>query len=264
MDPAMRVVIVDDDFAARVIARRAMQREADVEIVGEAADGAAAVSLIHATQPDVVLLDVQLPDRSGFDVIAAVGASVMPPLIFMSAYADFAVRAFEAYALDYVLKPYQPDRLREAMARARPVVHTRRQGMETDSAESRLHALLAQLARGTMTRYPESLAVKLGDQYHVLRVSEIEWIEADGNHARVHTEGRARVITKSLALLERQVLDPSQFLRVHRGAIVNVHRIVAVEPALHGDVELVLRSGQRVDCSRRFRARLEERMFFTS
>ena len=260
----MRVLVVEDDVPARAHAVALLNSESDVLVVGECGDGNIAVQQIALLRPDLVLMDVLMPGLDGFGVVASVGVASMPQVIFVSAYSDFAVRAFEAYALDYVLKPYQPERLRDAIGRARQLIAVRRQLPTAESAESRLHALLAAVSRGTAVRYPESLAVKLGDQYHVLRVADIEWIEADGNHARVHLQGRSRIIAKSLALLERQVLDPARFIRVHRSAIVNVDRIVAVEPVLHGDVELVLQHGARVDCSRRYRSRLEERLFFTT
>jgi two-component system LytT family response regulator len=260
----IRTLVVDDDVLARTHLRALLEGEADVEVVGECADGRTAVERIATLQPDLVLLDVQMPLLDGFGVVQQVGPGRMPPVIFISAHSDFAVRAFEAYALDYVLKPYESTRLLAAIARARETVAARRRAHAALPDDGRLTALLAQFALPTVPRYPDSLAVKLGDQYHVLRVPDIDWIEADGNHSRLHIAQRHRLIAKSLALLERQVLDPARFLRVHRSSIVNISKVVAVEPMFHGDVQLVLQNGTRVDCSRRYRSRLQERLYFTT
>ena len=260
----IRTLVVDDDVLARTHLRALLEGEADVEVVGECADGRTAVERIATLQPDLVLLDVQMPLLDGFGVVQQVGPGRMPPVIFISAHSDFAVRAFEAYALDYVLKPYESTRLLAAIARARETVAARRRAHAALPDDGRLTALLAQFALSTVPRYPDSLAVKLGDQYHVLRVPDIDWIEADGNHSRLHMAQRHRLIAKSLALLERQVLDPARFLRVHRSSIVNIGKVVAVEPMFHGDVQLVLQNGTRVDCSRRYRSRLQERLYFTT
>ncbi len=260
----IRTLIVDDDVPARARLRALLAAESDVEIVGECGDGVTAVEQILRLVPDLVLLDVQMPGLDGFGVVQQVGPAVMPPVIFVSAHSEFAIRAFEAYALDYVLKPYEEARLLAAVARAREAVSMRQRAQHAGAADVRLSALLSQITRTTAPRFPDSLAVKLGDQYHVLRIADIDWIEADGNYSRLHLQQRQRLITKSLALLERQVLDPARFLRVHRSSIVNIEKVVAVEPMFHGDVQLVLQTGVRVDCSRRYRSRLQERLYFTT
>jgi two-component system LytT family response regulator len=271
----LRVLVVDDDATARRHIAELLGPRPDVEIVGECADGECAVAQIAATRPDLVFLDVQMPKLDGFGVVERVGASRMPPVVFTSAYAEFAVRAFEAYAIDYVLKPFDDARFLAALARAREQVAVRaereaaaRESAARESAppaaDPRLLALLAHLAGPARPRYPDAVAVKSGGQYVVLRVEDVDWIEADGNYARLHVQKRPRLITKSLATLERDVLDPARFVRVHRSAIVNVAKIAAVEPLFHGDVSLVLQDGTKVDCSRRFRERLEERLYFTT
>lgn len=305
----LRVLVVDDDPLARGRAREVVEAEPDLVVVGECADGESAVALIGAARPDLVLLDVQMPGLDGFGVVARVGAAAMPPVIFTSAYAEFAVRAFEAYALDYVLKPFDDARLRQALERVRREVATRRaasapagdvhavggsldeQDDETSgaaaagaggagagvadpplagalvgtlAADPRLQALLELLSRPAPPRYPDALAIRAGAQYAVVRVAEVDWIEADGNYARVYVNKRPRLVSKSLATLERDVLDPARFARVHRSTIVNLARVAAVEPGLHGDFELVLHDGTRLACSRRYRDRLEARLYFTT
>lgn len=292
----LRVLLVDDDTGARERARAALAPLPGVTIVGECGDGATAVALIRAARPDVVVLDVQMPAMDGFEVVQALGAA-MPPVIFASGYAEFAVRAFEACALDYVLKPFDEARLHRAFDRVRRDVALRR-GMplpddgatvapaaDTGSggangsavppdapaglagsvlADPRLQALLDLLARPARPRYPDALAIRAGAQYAVVRVAEVDWIEADGNYARVWVQGRPRVVMKSLTTLERDVLDPERFVRVHRSTIVNVSRVAAVEPGPHSDTILVLHDGTRVTCSRRYRDKLEERLYFTT
>lgn len=308
--PPLRVLVVDDDPVARGRAREVVEGEPDLVVVGECADGESAVALIGAARPDLVLLDVQMPGLDGFGVVARVGAVAMPPVIFTSAYAEFAVRAFEAYALDYVLKPFDDARLRQALERVRREVATRRtaasvsagasnagapvdaEGDDLDerddapgmtatsagaadptlagalagtlAADPRLQALLELLSRPAPPRYPDALAIRAGAQYAVVRVAEVDWIEADGNYARVYVNKRPRLVSKSLATLERDVLDPARFARVHRSTIVNLARVAAVEPGLHGDFELVLHDGTRLACSRRYRDRLEARLYFTT
>lgn len=276
----LRVLIVDDDPTARARARDVLGRRPDVVVVGECADGETAVALIGAARPDAVLLDVQMPGLDGFGVVARVGVAGMPPVVFTSAYSEFAVRAFEAYALDYVLKPFDDARLLQALERVRREVAVRHaaaiagraQGASssadvlagTVAADPRLQALLDLLARPARPRYPDALAIRAGPHYAVVRVVDVDWIEADGNYAQVYVQRRPRVVSKSLAVLEREVLDPDRFVRVHRSTIVNVSRVHTVEPGLHGDVDLVLHDGTRVACSRRYRDRLEERLYFTT
>jgi two-component system LytT family response regulator len=276
---ALRVLIVDDDAAARGRAREVLGAQPGVTVTGECGDGESAVALIRAGRPDVVLLDVQMPGLDGFGVVERVGAAAMPPVVFTSAYAEFAVRAFEAYALDYVLKPFDDARLVQALERVRREVAARRPPAPaaggaagapagalagTVAADPRLHALLELLSRPARPRYPDALAIRAGAQYAVVRAADVDWIEADGNYARVYVQKKARIVSKSLAVLEREVLDPARFVRVHRSTIVNVARVAAVEPGPHGDVDLVLHDGTRVACSRRYRDRLEERLYFTT
>ncbi len=287
--PALRVLVVDDDPVARARIIDALCAEPDLNIVGECADGPSAVAGVLERAPDLVLLDVQMPGFDGFEVVQRVGLSRMPAVVFTSAYAEHAVRAFEAYAIDYVLKPFSDERLLGAIERVRarseqaqavagdpPVTPTAavhesptrsaeyEESMGATSADVRLGALLEHLGRPARPRYPDALAVRVGSGYAVVRVAEISWFEADGNYARLHAGSSSRLVSKSLATLEREVLDPERFVRVHRSAIVNVSTIRSVEPLFHGDLLLVLSDGSRVTCSRRYRARLEQRLYFTT
>lgn len=270
--PIIRALIVDDDALARERLRGLLQEETDVALAGECADGSEAAAVLAGGAVDLVFLDVQMPGIDGFGVVARVGLASMPPVIFTSAYSEFAVRAFEACALDYLLKPFNDERFRSALYRARQQISAQRERRTAAGATSslaldldaRYTGLLEYLRRPQGSRYADAIAVRAGERYVMVRIAEIDWIEADGNYARLHVQQRPRLITKSLTALERDVLDPEVFVRVHRSAIVNTERIVAAEPLFHGELSLVLKDGSRVQCSRRHRKDIEERFYFTS
>lgn len=255
-DP-IRCVIVDDDALALKRIRQVLKEEDDVTVVAEASDGNEAVTAIRRHDPDLVLLDVQMPGLDGFGVVAEIGSDAMPPVVFVSAFEEFAIRAFEAYALDYVLKPYDDERLRAAIERFRE----HRPAFPPDLVD-RLDELMRFVAKET-AEYPEALAIKTGDRYTLVEVELIGHIEAEGNSARLHMGEEDRLISKSLAELERHVLDPRRFLRIHRSTIVNLSRIDSVEPLFHGELSVRLRDGTKLTCSRRHRKRLQERIYFT-
>jgi two-component system LytT family response regulator len=260
----IRAVVVDDDARARQHIVTLLSAHPDIEVVRQCADGREAVEALSATPADLVFLDVQMPELDGFGVLAEVGPERMPPVIFTSAYSEFAVRAFEAYALDYLLKPFDEARFAAALDRARQQVTLQRRSSPAAELDARLIGLLQHLQRPAPAHFPEAIAIRSGAQYVVVRVADIDWIEADGNYARLYVQKHARLLTKSLATLEKDVLDPEVFVRVHRSAIVNTTKIAAVEPQLHGELTLVLRDGTRVQCSRRHRKRLEEKLYFTT
>ena len=257
----IRVLVVDDEEPARQRLLALLRTEPDLTIVRECTDGVEAVEAMAASPVDLVFLDIQMPRLDGFGVLAAVGAERMPPVIFTSAYSEFAVRAFEAYAVDYLLKPFDSARFAGALERGRQQVALRR-ATKTSDEDARLTGLLQHVGRDEPSHYPEAIAIRTGSKYVVVRVAEIDWIEADGNYSKLYVERRPRLLTKSLGALEKGVLDPEVFVRVHRSAIVNVRRIAAVEPEVHGDLTLLLNDGSRVQCSRRFRKRLEEKLHF--
>jgi two-component system LytT family response regulator len=259
MSGEIRVLVVDDEDAARERIRDLLAGHGRGRVVGEAASGAEAVERIRALAPDVVFLDVQMPGGDGFEVIEAIGARQMPVTVFTSGYADFALRAFEAYALDYLHKPFDEARFRTALERAAEAVDARR-GKE----DPRLEALLSFLHAPGAPRYPQTLAVKAGEQYRFVAVADVDYVEADGNHIRLIVGKAARVLHRSLTDMEERVLDPERFVRIHRSTIVNVSRIASAEPLFHGDLQLTLHDGTRLTCTRRYRARLEERVHFTA
>lgn len=261
----IRVLIVDDEAHARERVRQLLADQPDVTVVGECASGRDAVELLGTTAVDLVLLDVQMPDLDGFGVVNAIGIARMPPVIFVSAFSEFAVRAFEAYAVDYILKPFDDARFDTALDRARDELSDRRlRSHGSHGDDERLSGLLEYVGRAPQKAYPDAIAIKTGDTYVVTRMADIDWAEADGSYVKVHVQRRTRLLKRSLTSLEEDLLDPDTFMRVHRSAIVNMTKIASVEPMFHGELSLVLQDGSRVPCSRRFRKRLESKLFFTS
>lgn len=260
-EPAIRVLIVDDDAPARARLRALLEDERDVVLVGECTGGREAVMRLAREDVDLVFLDVQMPDLDGFAVLTEIDAERLPAVVFVSAFSEFAVRAFEAYALDYLLKPFDDIRFARTMARAREQTAARRASTDVDP---RLAALIEHASMPLKQPYPESIAIRNGGQYEVLRVANIDWIAADGNYARVFVNHRGRLLTQTLATLEREVLDPDVFVRVHRSAIVNITRIASLKSQESGGLTLTLADGTEVECSRRFRRKLDGRMYFTT
>ena len=238
----MRALIVDDEPLARAALSRLLKKDGGITIVGECGDGEAAVKSIRKMKPDVVFLDVQMPEMDGFKVIESIGPEQMPATIFVTAYDKYAMRAFDASAVDYLLKPFLPDRLSRALARARD----RWQNRQDKDAAQRLFALLD-------NRYPSDyvrrLAVASGGRIMFVAVEEIDWIGAEDNYARLHVGRRVYEVRETLqALMEK--LDPGEFLRIHRSTIVNVRRIREVQPWFQGSHIIVLQSGEELRMSR--------------
>ena len=259
MSDPIRTLIVDDDALSRKRIRALLEEDPEIEVAGEAENGEEGIALIRAVRPDLVFLDVQMPGVDGFGVVHEIGVAEMPVVVFASAYMEFALRAFEACALDYLLKPFDQERFQVALQRAKREARSRR-----PEADDRMRALMEFLRRPQQTGYPEVLAVKTGEQYAMVRVAEIDWVEADGNYARLHLQKGQRLITKTLTELEKNVLDPGQFARIHRSTIVNLSRIAQLEPLFHGEYSVVLQDGTRLVCSRRYRHVLKDRIYFTS
>jgi len=238
----MRALIVDDEALARAALSRLLKQDGGITIVGECADGESAVKSIRKMKPDVVFLDVQMPEMDGFQVIESIGVEEMPATIFVTAFDRYAMRAFDASAVDYLLKPFLPDRLSRALARARD----RWQNRQDKDAAKRLFALLD-------NRYPSDylrrLAVASGGRITFVAVEEIDWIGAEDNYARLHAGRSVYEVRETLqALMEK--LDPSEFLRIHRSTIVNVRRIREVQPWFQGSHIIVLQSGEKLRMSR--------------
>jgi len=248
----LRVLVVDDEPVARSGIIALLSRDAELEVAGECGDGRSAVSAIQELKPDLVLLDVQMPEMDGFEVIAAVGAERMPPVVFITAWDQFAVRAFDVHALDYLLKPFDDERFADAIGRAKRAA---RAGNVGELAE-RLAALVQSPGgSGWLTR----IVVRKASGAVFVPIEDVDWIEAADYCARIHARGKVHVIRETMQRLEEK-LDPAKFFRVHRSGIVNLDRVREMQPTPQGDHVLVLQDGSRVRLSRARKAALEERL----
>lgn len=247
----LRVLIVDDEPVARRGIVRLLQQEPDIEVVGECGDGAAAIAAIVALAPDLVFLDVQMPELDGFAVMEAMGGHRMPAVVFVTAFDQHAVRAFDAQALDYVLKPVDPERFRRALQRARAhLAHPE------DGFVRRVSEALKSLDRGELRPYPSRLAIRSEGRVRLIDIDEVERIVAAGNYVEVHAGAKPQRMRETMANLESR-LDPQRFIRVSRAAFVGIAHIREVQPLFNGDFVVLLKSGAQVNGSRRYRAALD-------
>ena len=256
MTDPIRTLLVDDEALARRRLRTLLTGDPDIEIVGECGDGGSAVKEIEALAPDLVFLDVQMPEADGFDVLDAVDARTMPVVVFVTAYDGYALRAFEVHALDYLLKPFSRDRFEAALGRAREEIRRRRGDGPHDRDE--LAALLRELREAG--RRPRRLVVRDGGRVSFIPVEEIDWVESAGNYLRIHVGPDAHLIRGTIkGCAER--LDSESFLRISRSTIVNLDRVRAVHPWTRGELIVVLRDGTQLpttgDHGRRLRERLK-------
>ena len=246
---AIRTVIVDDEPLARDKLREFLRRHPTVQLVGEAGDGLEAVRTLEAVKPDLVLLDIQMPEMDGVEVLAALEQESLPYVIFVTAFDHYAVQAFDLGAIDYLLKPVAPDRFDIAIERAAAEL--------SGAGRAEIGARLARaLDRIDASRPPmERFLVREGERSRFVPIGEIEWIESAGNYLKLHARSGTHLIRATLKQVEAR-LDPARFVRIHRTAVVNLDRIRFLEPWSHGDQIVVLESGTRLTQSRRFRDRL--------
>lgn len=242
----IRVLIVDDEQLARQRVRLLLGEEPDLEVIGESEDGFEAVDQIQATKPDLVFLDVQMPEMDGFEVLRRVPRALLPVVIFTTAYDQHALRAFEVNALDYLLKPFKPTRFKEAVQRARDLIANKQAGV----AARGLLALLGQTPApaGHLTR----LAVKTQDKVTFVELDQIQAIEAAGKYAVVHTGKGNHVLRETMSSLESH-LPPQRFLRISRSVIVNIDQIQELQPTFKGENLVVLKNGTSYPTTRPIR-----------
>ena len=248
----LRVVIADDEPPARARLRRLLADHAEITVVAEAVDGASAVQAIEAAAPDLVLLDIQMPELDGFEVLQALDMPRLPAIIFVSAFDQYALRAFRVHALDYVLKPVEPDRLDDALAHARARLAEQRR----PAGDAGVGGLLEELARRTpyLTRVP----VRGEGRVLVVDLADVDWIAAADNYVTLHAGAREHLVRDTIAHFDRR-LDPDRFVRIHRSTIVQIDRIGELQPDFHGDFTVRLKNGTPLALSRTYRARVEER-----
>ena len=252
MPQKIRTLVVDDEPVARQRMLSLLQNEPDIEIIGECESGQDAISRIELTSPDLVFLDIQMPQMDGLQLSRALGER-MPAVVFVTAYDEYALRAFEVHALDYLLKPFDGPRFLRTLERARERLERQRAG----DLGKRLLAMVQDL-RPEPAQPPDRLVVKSGGRIFFVRTDEIDWIDAAGNYVRLHVKGEAYLFRETMTAMEAR-LDQSRFVRIHRSHIVNAERIKELQPD-NGDYTVVLRSGERLPLSRGYRDKLQERI----
>ena len=249
----IRALVVDDEELARRGLRLRLERDAGVTVIGECANGRAAITAIERDRPDLVLLDVQMPGLGGFDVVEAIGAERMPAVVFVTAYDEYALKAFEVHAIDYLLKPFGRDRFAQTLQHAREHLERRRAG----DLGKRLMALVQDIKPEPQKL--DRLVVKSGGRVFFLRTQEIDWIEAAGNYVRLHLGEESHLFRETMNNMEGR-LDAQRFVRIHRSRIVNTDRIKEMQPWFNGEYVVVLQNGTRLTLSRGYREKLQERL----
>ena len=248
----LRTLIVDDEPLARDRIKRFLRDEGEIEIIGECGNGTDAIAAIKSASPDLVFLDIQMPEQTGFDVVKSFnGGGKMPAIVFVTAYDQYALQAFDVHALDYLLKPFTRERIHRAVSRARESIENRRGG----SIDERLITLIADLKQEK--KYLERLVVKTTGRVFFLRVDEIDWIEAAGNYVKLHVGPETHMIRETMNGIEGK-LDPDKFLRIHRSTVVHIDRIKELHPMFSGDYAVILRDGTELALSRNYRERFLE------
>jgi len=252
----IRTIIVDDEPAARRGVRLLLERDRAIEIVGEAATGAEAAELIRREKPDLAFLDVQMPGSDGFAALKQVDPAAAPTVVFVTAYDEYALRAFEVHAVDYLLKPYDDARFGAALQRAKEEVRRR----QTDTVNTRLTQLLDYLqtsggASQTVEPPSDRILLKSSGEIFFLKAEEIDWIEAEGDYMKFHVAGRAHLMRETMARLEAR-LDPKRFIRIHRSTIVNIDRLRKLSPSFAGEYAVVLHDGTKLKLSRGYHERI--------
>ena len=266
---SLNVLVVDDEKIARRRVARLVKETREAVVLAECGGGREAVAAIREHHPDLVFLDVQMPDLDGFQVIESVGPAHMPAVVFVTAFDEFALRAFDLHAVDYLLKPYDTERFRIAFDRAKQ----RLVGDARAAADDRFRALLDDYLKGQQERESingqasqsgaggsmERFAIHADGRMRNLRTVDVDWWETEGNYVRAHIGAASHLIRMTAARLEAQ-LDPKQFVRIHRRYVVNLDRVVEVQPWFSGDAVAILRSGAKLRVSRLYRQQFHDRL----
>lgn len=251
MNDRIRTLIVDDEPIARRHVRALLGEHPEIEIIGESGNGPDAIATIRKEHPQLVLLDIQMPEIDGFGVVKEIGAEKMPVVVFVSAFDEYALAAFEAHALDYIMKPVKRDRFHQTIRRAVEQISQRGGGD--------LHGSLGRLLERIESerRFPSRLAIKTEGRMLFLKAAEIDWIETDGDHVKFHVGTQTYLHRTTLTRLEER-LSPKTFLRIHRSIVVNIERVRELQPWFQGDYVLILADGTRLTSGRSYRERVRD------
>ena len=263
MNRKIRALVVDDELLAHKALRAMLKDDSEIEIIAECRNGREAVRIIREQSPDLVFLDIQMPEMDGFQVIEEIGVKSMPVTVFVTAYDKHALRAFEAHALDYLLKPFDHDRFNTALLRAKTFVRQQKLGEINES----LFAVLKDLKPAsnesplktdkTAQKEPiDRVAIKASGRVYFLKVEEIDWVESAGDYLTLHAGTKTHLIRETMEKFHAK-LDPRRFMRIHRSTIVNIERIKDIQPFFKGDYVITLTSGKRLKSSRSYRRELQ-------
>ena len=260
MTAKIKTLIIDDEPLARRNIRLLLEKDPQIEILEECRNGREAVKAINTHSPDLIFLDIQMPEMDGFDVLARVGPEHIQAIVFVTAFDQYALKAFDVHALDYLLKPFDDERFAHALERAKTQIEAR----EIDRLSKRLLALLEEreserTGAREHTNYLTRLMIKVAGRVTLLKVEDIDYIEADGNYAKLHVGKKSHLLREKMNDLEGR-LDPAKFVRIHRSVIVNLDRIKEMHPHFNGDYIVVLEDGRKLRLSRSRRENLEARL----
>ena len=258
--PTIRALIIDDEPVARQSIRVLLRNDPDVSVVGECANGPSALESIRRESPDLLFLDVQMPGMNGFEVLKALKQERLPAIIFTTAYDQYALKAFEVHALDYLLKPFDDDRFAESLSRAKSlIVGNKMEDMSRQLLDLlerfELKERLAHQPLPRADRYLSRFMIKSAGRLVVLDAALVDWIEAEGNYVSIHAEGKRHLLREKMSTLETQ-LDPSRFARIHRSTIIRTDRIKSLKPLFNGDYVVTMQDGKEFTLSRTYRERV--------
>jgi len=256
----LRTLIVDDELHARKGIRTLLSKDADIEIVGECSDGNQAIDQIGKSDPDIVFLDIQMPHKNGFEVLQSIDPQHAPVLVFVTAWDNYALKAFEVNALDYLLKPFSDERFYQALNRAKEN-HRQRQDHKFNKQLVALinHHRQTELGKDTSAKTPESLKrflIKSNSEVNFVLVNDVDWLEAVGYYTKIHTGNVSHLLRGNLGSFETR-LDAKKFARIHRSVVVNLGHVQRLKNLFHGECLVVLRNGKELKVSRRYRENLE-------
>ena len=247
----IRVLVVDDEALARERACQLLKADSEIEVIGQCGDGQTAVEKIHKDKPDLVLLDVQMPELDGFAVVEAVGADQMPPVIFVTAHEKFALKAFDVHAIDYLLKPYDRERFETALRRAKDQLARSKSG----DLQSKMSALLGEIK--TQPKPANRLVIKTEGRVLLLKNEDVDWVEAADNYIILHVGADTHMLRETMTSIESR-LPAEKFIRVNRSTIVNIDRIKELQPLFHGEYVIILKNGTKLTLSRGYREKLDQ------
>jgi two-component system LytT family response regulator len=253
----IRTLIIDDERLAREGIRSLLASDRDIEIIGECADGVEALSAIRSQHPDLLVLDIQMPGKDGFAVLAGIEPNRLPATIFVTAFDTYAVKAFSVHAIDYILKPVEPRRFASALRHAKKIISS---AGGADN-QKRLLGLLSDIEK--KRTHPDRIAIKLPGRIYFVDTNSLDWIEAAGDYCILHVQGEKHMIREPLKSVE-SMLDQDLFLRIHRSVIIRIDRIKELQPRAHGEFRLILTDGSVHTVSRSYRQKIEQALHLPS